>query len=221
MRYIAAGILVLFFAGVMYALISNEERRIGGQSRPVSEQKSENAANILECLRKDGHFKILLSALKDTELEMTLSSKENYTFLAPTDEAFDRVPKLADLIDSPERFTGVMEHHLLVGTAMDTSALFYAEVLHPKSGEPLKVTCNDRLFQVDDAKIRIEDLQASNGYVHGIDRVLMKENDSMLRNAGETIERGLKKGTEKIKDTFKDLNRAKPAKDEAKTLDQK
>ena len=42
----------------------------------------------------------------------------------------------------------------------------------------------------------------ANGVVHGIDHVLMKENDSILRETGKKVEQGLKKGAEKIKDAF-------------------
>ena len=45
---------------------------------------------------------------------------------------------------------------------------------------------------------------ATNGTIHGIDRVLMKGNISMLREAGAAIESGVKTGADKVKDTLGD-----------------
>lgn len=160
--------------------------------------------SIMEQLRADGRYLILVAALKDTELEKILAGEGHYTFFAPTDDAFGRVPKLGELLHDSENLRNVLEHHLVVNRVVDTTVLRTLRTLQPKQGELLEVNPGDSNIKINDAKIVAPDLLASNGILHGIDRVLMKENTSTLGEAGRTIEHGLKEGAHKIKDAFSD-----------------
>src|SRR5262249_52960849 len=48
---------------------------------------------IIDVLKADGRYKILVSALETTGVAKTMDIGGPYTFFAPTDEAFQRVPK--------------------------------------------------------------------------------------------------------------------------------
>ena len=163
---------------------------------------ADKTQSIMEQLRADGRYLILVAALKDTELEKTLSGKGRYTFFAPTDDAFGRVPRLGDLLHDSEKLRTVLEHHLVVDQVVDTTVLRTLRTLQPAEGEVLDVKPGDSSIKINDAKIVAPDLLASNGILHGIDHVLMKENGSVLGEAGRTVEHGLKKGARKIKNAF-------------------
>ncbi|MBE7466053.1 MAG: fasciclin domain-containing protein [Planctomycetes bacterium] len=204
---------VLLVAGGIWTMRAQE-----GQSQPPAEPAAQPDRSMLEMLQKDGHYKILLAALNGTELEKTLAGKGRYTFFAPRDEAFERVPDLSKLLDDAPRLQAVLNRHLLDGLALETKALRDLRRLTPKQGEELEVSGGKegKPIEINDAKILAPDGKASNGILHGIDHVLMKNNDSMLREAGAAVERGIKKGVEDVKNAFKTDEQEKeaPAADE-------
>jgi len=157
--------------------------------------------SILKVLQTDGRYKILLAALKDTALEKTLAGNEALTLFAPLDEAFERVPKLAALLANREKLDQVLARHAVNGV-LDTTELRKVTSLQPQAGEALKVRPGDKFIEINDAKILVPDVRVPKGIVHGIDHVLMTDNDSMMREAGAAIERGLKNGAEKVEEVF-------------------
>ena len=54
---------------------------------------SANAANIVETAQKAGKFGTLIAAAKAAGLAGALSNGKNLTVFAPTDAAFDKLPK--------------------------------------------------------------------------------------------------------------------------------
>lgn len=203
MRY-SLTILVAFILASSSVISTARDTAPADAVKPApDENEALGRKSVLESLKLDGRFKILLSTLKDTELERTLAGGRFFTFFAPMDEAFERVPKLAELLENKEKLLHVLNRHLIPGRTLDTEALWKEIVLQPKEGKELKVKYSEKSIGINDAKILLRDLRGKEGIAHGIDHVLMDENDSFMRSAGGTIERGLKKGTRKIKETFK------------------
>lgn len=173
------------------------------ESAPVADQQpAQVTKTIYQSLKDNGRYKILLGAIADTDFARTLDSETTLTFFAPMDEAFERVPKLAALLNDRDKLIEVLNRHIVESKALDTTDLRKESILIPKSGKELKVKPGDRYIEINDAKILSADNRAGNGIFHGIDHVLMKDNDSMLREAGAAIERTLKKGAEKVEHTF-------------------
>jgi len=137
--------------------------------------------NAMEALKAAKCFKILGMALEDTGLSDRLCSGEPYTLFAPNDEAFQRVPKLAELLDDSARLKEVLGQHLVWGH-FDMRFLGGIPALVPVTGAPIHVT--GRHARTYRAKIVQPNLHAANCVIHGIDRVLMPENYSSLREAG-------------------------------------
>lgn len=165
---------------------------------PVESQR------LMDALKADGRYKILVSALESTGLDKTLSAGGTYTFFAPTDKAFQRVPRLAELLRDSARLASVLRHHVLVNRRLDTAMLRSEVLLVPMEGPALKVTVNETaVFLDDDAKIVHPNVETRSGLVHGVDHVLMENNDSMLREAGATVEEGVKDGAKKVYDGLK------------------
>jgi uncharacterized surface protein with fasciclin (FAS1) repeats len=201
-KAITAGILIVstFMALGMYA-----------QARYEKSSGVISGVDAIEVLRTNGRYKILLMALEDTNTTELLRRKEPTTLFAPTDEAFQKVPKLADLLHDHERLERVLRNHVIIGERVSYSELRGRNALIMYGGEKVDVRSDGR--NVNDAQIETPDIEAGTVVIHGIDKVLMENNDSKLRQAGETLEAGvkfagekvydgLKTGAEKVKDTF-------------------
>jgi uncharacterized surface protein with fasciclin (FAS1) repeats len=158
--------------------------------------------SVMGLLNADGRYKILVDALTRTGLDKTLDTAGPSTFFAPTDEAFQRVPKLADLLADDVRMKQVLSRHLITQRRLDTAMLRSETTLVPMQGETLKVKSLDALY-INDAKVVHPNNDTKTSLVHGIDHVLMDYNDSVVRETGETIERGVKKGADKVHDGLK------------------
>lgn len=158
--------------------------------------------SVMDLLKQDGRYKILVNALTTTGLDKTLETAGPSTFFAPTDEAFQRVPKLADLLADNARMKSVLSRHLITQRRLDTVMLRSETMLVPMEGEVLKVKSLDSLY-INDAKVVHPNNDTKTSLVHGIDHVLMAYNDSIVRETAETIEHGVKKGADKVHDGLK------------------
>jgi uncharacterized surface protein with fasciclin (FAS1) repeats len=122
------------------------------------------------------------------------------------------VPKLAELLADEAHLKTVLNRHLITQRRLDTAMLRSESVLVPMQGEKLNVS-SEKGVHINDAKIVHPNNDTRTAMVHGIDHVLMANNDSILRDVGTTVEdgvktgakkvhEGLKKGAEKVKDAL-------------------
>lgn len=120
--------------------------------------------------------KMLNSALVKTGLANTLRNRGNFTLFAPTDAAFQKIPK-ADrdaLLADREKLTKVLKYHVLPKkyTAADLSS---RRSLVTLQGESVMLDNKDGTQVVDGALVTKADKECCNGVVHQIDTVLMPE----------------------------------------------
>jgi len=116
----------------------------------------------------------LVKALVDGKLTSTLSGAGPFTVFAPTNEAFAKIPaaELQKLLDNPKQLDSILEYHVLSGsfTMRDLMSVQSAKTLE---GDVVTVRSSDNVISVNDAKVLVADVGASNGIVHIIDSVLM------------------------------------------------
>ncbi|MCC7528705.1 MAG: fasciclin domain-containing protein [Candidatus Melainabacteria bacterium] len=115
-------------------------------------------------------------ALVKTGLLKTLSTKGTYTLFAPSDAAFQKIPK-ADrdaLMADSKRLATVLKYHVLPKkyTASDLSS---RRSLVTLEGESVMLNNKDGSQTVDGAIVTKADCDCSNGVVHVIDTVLIPE----------------------------------------------
>lgn len=133
---------------------------------------------IVDLAINDGSFTTLVDALKAADLVSTLKGEGPFTVFAPNDDAFGRLPKgtQKSLMKSTNksRLQDVLKYHVISGRTMsaDLSSVSSVETL---SGETLDIQKKGNVIHVGDAKIRKTNLEAENGIIHVIDRVLMPE----------------------------------------------
>jgi uncharacterized surface protein with fasciclin (FAS1) repeats len=129
--------------------------------------------NIVETARDAGEFTTLIAAIDRAGLESTLAGEGPFTVFAPSDEAFARLPEgtVDSLLAEPDKLAEVLSYHVVPGrvTAADAVGLATAPTVQ---GEELRVSV-DGSVHVDGARVISADIEASNGIVHVIDRVLL------------------------------------------------
>ncbi len=132
--------------------------------------------NIPAVADKAGKFKTLLKAVKEAGLVETLSGTGPFTVFAPTDEAFDKLPKgtIADLLKPENKATlaGILTYHVIPGRVYSEAAVA-AKSAKTVQGATVAIKANDKGAFVNDSKIIATDVDASNGVIHIIDTVLM------------------------------------------------
>jgi uncharacterized surface protein with fasciclin (FAS1) repeats len=129
--------------------------------------------NIVETARDAGTFTTLIAAIDRAGLAATLTGEGPFTVFAPSDEAFAQLPDGAveSLLAEPDKLAEVLTYHVVPGrvTAADVVGLATAPTVQ---GEELPVSV-DGSIHVDGARVLNADIEASNGIIHVIDRVLI------------------------------------------------
>ena len=154
---------------------------VGGAPMYPSKNIIENAVNS-----KD--HTTLVAAVKAAGLVETLSGPGPFTVFAPTNKAFDKLPKgtVETLVkpESKETLTKILTYHVVSGK-MSAADLMKAimdgggkATLTTVSGGTLTAMMKGKKIELMDAKggtstVTIADVNQSNGVIHVIDTVLM------------------------------------------------
>ncbi len=137
-----------------------------------------NAAekSIYETAASTKMFSTLTAAVDAADKKQMLDEdKGPFTVFAPTDEAFEKLPKgtVEDLLkpENKEKLAGILAYHVV------PSKVMAADVKTMKAptanGAELDVKAEDGKVTVNGAKVVKTDIAASNGVIHVIDTVLM------------------------------------------------
>lgn len=170
------------FSGNVTAQMMKEKTvMVGGAPMYPSKNIIENAVNS-----KD--HKTLVAAVKAAGLVETLQGAGPFTVLAPTDEAFAKLPKgtVENLVkpENKETLTKILTYHVLAGkySAKDIWAAVKAgngkSIMKTVEGEDVTFWTKGKDLYIKDAKgnnakVTIADVNQSNGVIHVIDTVLM------------------------------------------------
>ena len=134
--------------------------------------------DVVDTAVEAGQFKTLVAAIKAAGLVDTLKGKGPFTVLAPTDEAFAKLPAgTVETLLKPEnkgKLVKILTYHVIPGKAMaaDVVKLDGKEV-RSVEGSPIDVKVSGETVMVENAKVVKTDVTASNGVIHAIDTVIM------------------------------------------------
>jgi uncharacterized surface protein with fasciclin (FAS1) repeats len=184
----AMGVLVTLLVGAALALLvyaavldgRDEARRKVAeadgrqiQSQQTTNDGAEMQKNIIETARHAGTFGTLLAAVEAAGLGETLADGGPFTVFAPTDEAFARLPEgtVESLLDDPAKLIELLTYHVVLGrvTVADVAGFATAPTVN---GADLAISIAGGVH-VADAAVVSADVEASNGLIHVIDRVLL------------------------------------------------
>ncbi|RAP58319.1 fasciclin domain-containing protein [Oleiagrimonas sp. MCCC 1A03011] len=133
------------------------------------------ATNLIDTARAHGSFKTLCKALDAAELSYVLKGSGPYTLFAPTDEAFDKLPKetLENWLkpENKAELVSVLKYHVLPGRV---SSKEVGTMAHPKmmQGQSVSIARDGSDFTIDDAHMVGTEITSSNGVIHAIDVVM-------------------------------------------------
>ncbi len=140
------------------------------------------AQSIVDVVVNSPDHTILETALIEANLVDDLEGSGSFTLFAPTDAAFNALPAgtiEALLADSRGKLTDILLYHLVKGKVMSND-LSNGQIVktYNDDGKKIKVTINGAGVFINNAKVTVVDIQASNGVVHVIDaarlsRILM------------------------------------------------
>ncbi len=119
--------------------------------------------------------KTLAAAVKAADLVTTLEGTGPFTIFAPTDAAFAAIQNDVDSLLKPEnkdKLANILTYHVVSGKHLAADLKDGAE-LTTVQGEKLKVSLKDGKVMIGEAHVITADVDASNGVVHLIDKVLM------------------------------------------------
>lgn len=130
--------------------------------------------DIVAVARSAGSFETLLAAAAEADLVSTLQGPGPFTVFAPTDEAFARIPEdqLSALLQDKEALRQVLLYHVVPGEVA-SSEVIGLEAAETAAGLSLTISVQDGSVKVDDATVVATDIEASNGIIHVIDRVIL------------------------------------------------
>ena len=144
-------------------------------ARPTSPAANAGAeGSIVQTAVAAGQFKTLVKLVKRAGLVSTLQQPGPFTVFAPTDAAFNKVPKktLNALLHNKAKLKAVLLYHVVSDkvAAADVVKLTSAKTLNGKS---VRIRVSGSNVFVNEAKVTKPDVMASNGVIHVVNRVLI------------------------------------------------
>jgi uncharacterized surface protein with fasciclin (FAS1) repeats len=130
---------------------------------------------IVETARNAGSFNTLLTALDVAGLTDVLEGEGPFTVLAPTDDAFAKIPAdvLNGLLADVDALMDVLTYHVIDGEA-PASAVVQLDAATTLQGSDVAISvAADGTVRINDSTVLITDIFTTNGIIHVIDTVLL------------------------------------------------
>jgi len=136
-----------------------------------------------------GAFNTLMTAVETADLTETLMAPDaNLTVFAPTDDAFALLePGTVDaLLADIEALTDLLTYHIHDDT-LSSGRLTLLTALPMLNNEDVAISEVDGVLMINDAKVIMADVEANNGVIHVIDKVLIPTGDPSEVNASDSF----------------------------------
>lgn len=168
--------------------VSAQEKMMMQETKMVGGAEMYPTKNIVENAVNSKDHTTLVAAVKAADLIGVLSSEGPFTVFAPTNEAFDKLPKgtVETLVklENKEQLQTILKYHVVAGklNGQDILKLIKnskgtAFIKTVSGGNLTAWTKGKDVYLTDEngnsAKITIADVNQSNGVIHVIDSVLL------------------------------------------------
>ncbi|MDQ0562042.1 putative surface protein with fasciclin (FAS1) repeats [Rhizobium mesoamericanum] len=142
---------------------------LGSSVSALAEEK-----DVVVTALEAGQFKTLCAALEAAGLVATLKGTGPFTIFAPTDEAFAKLPAVENLLkpENKQKLTEILTYHVVAGKLMAADVARIDEV-KSVNGKMIDIEVDGSTVKVNDAAVTADDIAASNGVIHVIDKVIM------------------------------------------------
>jgi uncharacterized surface protein with fasciclin (FAS1) repeats len=134
--------------------------------------------DIVDTAAGADNFKTLVAAVKAVGLVDTLKGEGPFTVMAPTDEAFARLPEgtVEGLLkpENKDKLAAILKYHVIPAKAMA------ADIIAPDGkevktveGSSANIAVKDGSVMIDGAKVIKPNIECTNGVIHVIDAVIL------------------------------------------------
>jgi uncharacterized surface protein with fasciclin (FAS1) repeats len=125
-----------------------------------------------------GSFKTLVAAVKAAGLVDTLKGDGPFTVMAPTDEAFAKLPEgtVESLLkpENKDKLIAVLTYHVIPGKAMAADVVkLDGKSVKTVQGSSATIKLDGGSVLIDKAKVVKTDIVCKNGVIHVIDAVIL------------------------------------------------
>jgi len=138
----------------------------------------ESDKNIVELAAETPALSTLVKAVQAADLVEVLQSEGPFTVFAPTNEAFEALPEgaLENLLkpENKDQLVKVLTYHVVPSAVLSTGLSDGMSVATVEGGN-ITVDISDNGVQINDANVVSADIEATNGVVHVIDKVILPE----------------------------------------------
>ena len=134
-----------------------------------------HSKDIVDTAAGNEAFSTLVAAVKAAGLVETLKGEGPFTVFAPTNDAFAALPEgtVENLLkpENKDQLTSILTYHVVPGKVMSTDLRDDMEAATVNGAE---VTIDlDNGVMVEEATVTQADIEASNGVIHVIDKVIL------------------------------------------------
>ncbi|MFK7819765.1 MAG: fasciclin domain-containing protein, partial [Planctomycetaceae bacterium] len=142
--------------------------------------------DLVATAASNGSFRTLVNLLVATGLDDDLRAKGHFTVFAPTDEAFAKLPPetLKSLLkpENREQLSTILKYHVVAKSISVPKTNRGHRLTSAKTlaGPELTFTRKGEQVSVNEAKIVLRNVTASNGYIQVIDSVLLPPKDESV-----------------------------------------
>jgi uncharacterized surface protein with fasciclin (FAS1) repeats len=169
---------VLGFAAT--SLVSCNAPKEGGEETTdttvVAPVEVEAPKTVVDIAVGSADHTTLVAAVTAAGLVETLSGTGPFTIFAPTNAAFDALPKgtVEGLLkpESKDKLTAVLTYHVVAGNVL-SSQLTDGQKVKTLNGQELTVAIKGGVVTINGIKVIAADLAGSNGVIHVVDGVIL------------------------------------------------
>ncbi|HYJ65814.1 MAG TPA: fasciclin domain-containing protein [Parafilimonas sp.] len=134
-------------------------------------------SNITQVVNAEKNMTTLKKGVNNSGLGQILSGTGPFTLFAPSDVAFEKMDKTAlENLLKPEnkpKLTDLLNYHVVSGK-INYKDFKDGEKLKTVNGKELLVHVQDGKVSVEGSVIQNHDMQTSNGVIHSLNTVIMK-----------------------------------------------
>ena len=134
--------------------------------------------DIVDIADATNSFKTLVTAVKAAGLEETLKGAGPFTFFAPDDEAFAKLPQgtVEELLKDVPKLKAILMYHVVAGK-LTVDEIAQMQTIKTLQGQEVRVDAHHWHYhinpKINDAYITSKDVVTDNGIIHVLTRVLM------------------------------------------------
>jgi uncharacterized surface protein with fasciclin (FAS1) repeats len=157
----------------------------------------EKKMDIVDTAASAGTFNTLIAAAKAAGLVDALKGDGPLTVFAPTDDAFSALPAgtIESLLkpENKDQLATILKFHVIAGK-VGSVALADGAALETLAGIDANISQTEGGFNIENARIVATDIDASNGVVHVIDRVILPPKQMSRSDSAKVIEMAIDRG---------------------------